>query len=446
MSRRQLDRPGGAAAGAGLTGDDSDCGVLHVDMDAFYASVELIDRPQLRGRPVIVGGGGTRGVVLSATYEARRFGVHSAMPMGRATRMCPQAVIIEPDHRRYTEVSRGVMEIFASVTPLVEPLSLDEAFLDVRGARRRLGPPSRIAELIRARVQAEQRITCSVGVAATKFVAKLASGRAKPDGLLVVGAAETIQFLHPLPLGALWGVGERTEEALRRLGLRTVADLAHTPVETLKRAIGDVAGGHLWELAWGRDPRPVVPTRPDKSIGAEETFAHDVDDPAVVLRELLHLSEKVGARMRAAGLAGRTVSIKVRFADFTTITRARTLREATDVGQEVYATASDLYAALGLDRARLRLVGVRMEGLAPVAQVSRQLALDERDSGWRDAEIAVDRAQARFGRGAVQPATLVGRSGRPGRPAAPTASPTSADARDPGSSTRSSPPGGRSKG
>lgn len=410
MSRRQLDRPGGDAAGRGLSGDDSDCGVLHVDMDAFYASVELIDRPQLRGRPVIVGGGSTRGVVLSATYEARRFGIHSAMPMGRAVRMCPQAVVIPPDHRRYTEVSRGVMEIFSSITPLVEPLSLDEAFLDVRGARRRLGSAAQIAELIRARVEAEQSITCSVGVAATKFVAKLASGRAKPDGMLVVGASETIQFLHPLPIGALWGVGERTEDALRRLGLRTVADLAHTPVETLRRAIGDVAGTHLWELAWGRDPRPVVPTRADKSIGAEETFAHDVDDPSVVLRELLHLSEKVAARLRAAGMAGRTVSLKVRFADFTTITRARTLRDHTDVGQEVYATASELYAALGLDRARVRLVGVRVEGLAPVDAVARQLALDERDTGWREAEIAVDRAQARFGSAAVRPASLVRRA------------------------------------
>ncbi len=348
-------------------------------------------------------------MVLSATYEARRFGIHAAMPMGRATRMCPQAVVLEPDHARYAEVSRGVMEIFASVTPLVEPLSLDEAFLDIRGALRRLGTPTRIAADIRRRVASEQRITCSVGVAATKFVAKLASGCAKPDGLLVVPAAEAIRFLHPLPVGALWGVGERTEDALRRLGLRTVADLAHTPVDTLRRALGDVTGAHLADLAWGRDPRPVVPSRIDKSIGAEETFAHDVDDPHVVLRELLHLSEKVGARLRAAQAVGRTVSLKIRFADFTTITRARTLRDPTDVGQELYATAVDLYSALGLERARLRLVGIRVEGLVPVRSAARQLALDERATGWRDAEVAMDKAAARFGRGVVLPASLVTR-------------------------------------
>jgi DNA polymerase-4 len=404
VSRRQLDRRG--PAGHGLSQDDTGCTVLHVDMDAFFASVELIDRPELHGRPVIVGGGG-RSVVLSATYEARRDGVHSAMPMSRARRLCPSAVIIPPDHRRYTEVSRGVMEIFRSITPFVEPLSLDEAFLDVAGAVRRLGPPGKIAQLIRDRVADEQRITCSVGVAATKFVAKLASGRAKPDGLLVVPRAETVTFLHALPVGALWGVGDRTEEALRRLGLTTVAALAHTPVETLRRALGDAVGSHLSELAWGRDPRPVVAETVEKSIGAEETFATDVDDPEVVHRELLRLSERVAARLRSADLLGRTVVIKIRFADFTTITRSRTLTEHTDVARTIYATACDLYAALGLDRARLRLVGVRVEGLADAAGSYHQLALDERPQGWREAERAVDRASARFGAGAVRPASLV---------------------------------------
>lgn len=404
MSRRQLDRRG--PAGHGLSQDDTGCTVLHVDMDAFFASVELIDRPELHGRPVIVGGGG-RSVVLSATYEARRDGVHSAMPMSRARRLCPSAVIIPPDHRRYTEVSRGVMEIFRSITPFVEPLSLDEAFLDVAGAVRRLGPPGKIAQLIRDRVADEQRITCSVGVAATKFVAKLASGRAKPDGLLVVPRAETVTFLHALPVGALWGVGDRTEEALRRLGLTTVAALAHTPVETLRRALGDAVGSHLSELSWGRDPRPVVAETVEKSIGAEETFATDVDDPEVVHRELLRLSERVAARLRSADLLGRTVVIKIRFADFTTITRSRTLTEHTDVARTIYATACDLYAALGLDRARLRLVGVRVEGLADAAGSYHQLALDERPQGWREAERAVDRASARFGAGAVRPASLV---------------------------------------
>jgi DNA polymerase-4 len=405
VSRRQLDRLGGADDA--LSGDDSGCTVLHVDMDAFFASVELIDRPDLRGRPVIVGGGGSRGVVLSATYEARHFGVHSAMPMGRARRLCPQAVVVEPQHGRYGEVSRGVMEIFRSITPYVEPLSLDEAFLDVAGAVRRLGSPAAIATLIRNRVADEQQITCSVGVSATKFVAKLASGRAKPDGLLVVPRDETVAFLHGLSVGALWGVGERTEEVLVRLGLRTVSDIAHTPVDTLKRALGDAVGTHLHELAWGRDPRKVAPEQVEKSIGAEETFARDVDDPEVVLREILRLSERVAARLRGNDAVGRTVVLKVRFADFTTITRSRTLPEHTDVGRVVYATARDLFLRLGLDRARLRLVGVRMEGLAPASSGHRQLALDERPQGWREAERAVDRASARFGAGVVRPATLV---------------------------------------
>jgi len=416
MSRRQLDRglpgrPGAPRPGDGLSRDDDGCTVLHVDMDAFFASVELIHRPELRRLPVIVGGG-TRGVVLSATYEARRFGVHSAMPIGRARRLCPQAVVIRPDHHRYTDVSHGVMEIFRSITPLVEPLSLDEAFLDVAGAVRRLGPPAVIGQLVRDRVADEQGITCSVGVAATKFVAKLASGRAKPDGLLVVPRAETVTFLHRLPVGALWGVGERTEEVLERLGLRTVSDLAHTPLDTLRRALGE-HGGQLHDLAWGRDPRRVVPQQPEKSIGAEETFPRDVDDPQVVLRELLRLSERVAARMRATGTVGRTVVIKVRFADFTTITRSRTLRQPTDVARDVYATASRSFASLGLDRARLRLVGVRVEGLTDAAASHHQLALDERPQGWREAEQAVDRASARFGAGAVRPAVLVHDPGTP---------------------------------
>jgi DNA polymerase IV len=415
VSRQQLDRSGSsgpAARRAGSTAapaavpDDTGCTVLHVDMDAFFASVELIDAPQLRGLPVIVGGG-SRGVVLSATYEARAFGVHSAMPMSRARRLCPQAVVVAPQQHRYAEVSRGVMELFRSITPQVEPLSVDEAFLDVTGAMRRLGPPSRIAQLIRDRVADEQRITCSVGVAGTKFVAKLASGRAKPDGLLVVPVEQTVAFLHRLPVAALWGVGERTEAALQRLGLRTVADLAHIPVATLERALGRAVGAHLHELAWGRDPRPVHTEHVEKSIGAEETFARDVDDPVVVQREILRLSERVAARLRAAGCVGRTVVLKIRFADFTTITRSRTLREPTDVAWAVHAAARELYAALGLDRARLRLVGVRVEGLADAGAGHHQLALGERDHGWREAERAVDRVSERFGRGAVRPASLV---------------------------------------
>jgi DNA polymerase-4 len=384
-------------------------------MDAFYASVELIDRPELRGRPVIIGGG-SRGVVLSATYEARHFGVHSAMPMTRARRLCPQATVLPPTHGRYATVSAGVMEIFRSVTPLVEPLSLDEAFLDVSGARRLLGSPARIGALIRDRVADEQRITCSVGVASTKFVAKLASTRAKPDGLLVVPAADVVAFLHPLPVAALWGVGEKTEQQLVRLGLHTVGDIANTPRSTLVRALGQASGAHLHALAWGRDERCVVPHEPDKSIGAEETFARDVEDPAVVRRELLRLCERTAGRLREAGLVGRTVSVKIRFADFTTITRSRTLRDPTDVAQEIFATARGLYEALGLDRARLRLVGVRLEGLAEAETAPRQMLLGDRLHGRRAAEQAAGRAAQRFGSGAVRPASLVGDEPQSSRP------------------------------
>jgi nucleotidyltransferase/DNA polymerase involved in DNA repair len=391
---------------AGPPADDTGCPILHVDMDAFYASVELRRRPELRGRPVIVGGG-RRGVVLSATYEARAFGVRSAMPMGRAMRLCPEAVVVPPDMRRYAAVSAGVMAVFRSVTPLVEPLSLDEAFLDVSGARRRLGRPGWIGEWIRARIADEQGITCSVGVAPTKFVAKLASSRCKPDGLLVVPVDGVREFLHGLPVGALWGVGERTAAQLAGLGLRTVGDLAALPLPALARALGDGVAAHLHALANGEDPRPVVPDEPDRSIGAEETFEADVDDHAVIHRELLRLAEKTAARLRASGQAGRTVSLKIRFADFTTVTRARTLPAPTDAGHEVYATARALYDGLELDRPRIRLVGVRVEGIAPAGESARQLELGARERGWRDADRAVDRAADRFGSGAVRPAALV---------------------------------------
>jgi DNA polymerase IV len=386
---------------------DDNCRILHVDMDAFYASVELRTRPDLQGQPVIVGGAGTRGVVLSATYEARELGVRSAMPIMRARRLCPQAVVLSPTFSRYTEASAGIMEIFRSVTPLVEPLSLDEAFLDVRGAFRRLGRPREIAEWIRARVWDEQQLTCTVGVATTKFVAKLASARGKPDGLLVVPAAEVVAFLHPLPVEALWGVGERTAQALHQLGLQTVGDIAQVPPETLQRALGIASGAHLAALAWGRDDRRVIPSEPDKSVGAEETFSRDIDDPAIVLREVLRLADRTAARLREQGYATRTITLKVRFADFTTITRARTLPQVTDSGQEIYEVARDLFLRLGLQRARLRLVGVRAEGLVSSGKVTRQLMMGERESGWREADRAVDQASARFGSGSVRPASLV---------------------------------------
>lgn len=386
------------------------CPILHIDMDAFFASVAIRDRPDLAGAPVIVGGG-HRGVVLSATYPARRFGVHSAMPMTRARRLCPQAVVLSPDYADFDTVSSSVMETFRRVTPVVEALSVDEAFLDVSGSLRRFGTPLAIAEHLRATVYDEQRITCSVGVAGSASVAKLASRRAKPDGVLVVPPGRVTSFLHPLDVGELWGVGEKTRDQLHRLGLVTVGDVAHTPLPTLRRALGQHQGGHVHALAWGEDHRVVTARRgthePDKSMGADETFGRDTDDREVVLREVLRLSAKVGARMRRAGLAGRTMTLKVRFADFTTITRSRTLPEATDVTTEIYATASALFVALGLQRARVRLVGVRVEGLVPRSQVQRQLMLGAREHGWADADRAVDAAVLRFGGLAVHPATLL---------------------------------------
>ncbi len=386
------------------------CPILHVDMDAFYASVATRDRPDLQHVPVIVGGG-SRGVVLSADYLARQYGVRSGMPSTRARRLCPQAVTISPDFELFSSVSAAVMENFRKVTPLVEALSLDEAFLDVRGSTLRLGTPREIAEQLRAVIHDEQGITCSVGVAATVSLAKLASRRAKPDGVVVVPPEAITSFLHPMEVGELWGVGEKTRDLLHRFGLVTVGDVAHTPLRTLQRAVGDHLGSHLHELAWGNDRREIVPRgssdEPDKSMGANETFGRDTDDRDVITRELLRLTAKVTRRMRVAGVAGRTVTITVRFADFTTITRSTTLPEATDVTHEVHRTAVRLYDALGLQRARLRLVGVRVEGLVPRASVHRQLVLGEREHGWPDADRAVDRARFRFGTDAIRPASLI---------------------------------------
>ncbi|HEV8278066.1 MAG TPA: DNA polymerase IV [Streptosporangiaceae bacterium] len=408
-----------------MVGGDTGCNILHADMDAFYASVEIRDRPELAGVPVIVGGG-SRGVVLSASYEARVTGVRSAMPVTRARRLCPQAVFVAPRHRVYAAVSAEVMAVFRSITPEVEPLSLDEAFLDISGSIRRLGRPAEIGELIRASIRDQQAITCSVGVANCKFVAKLASSLCKPDGLLVVPDDQVLDFLHPLPVAALWGVGEQTGQVLAGLGLRTVGDIAHTPLAVLQRELGQAVGSHLSALAWGRDDRPVIPGSTDKSVGAEETFATDVDDPQVIRRELLRLSGRTARSLRASGSVARTVVVKLRLANFTTITRSRTLPEPTDVARKIYVTACDLYAAAGLDsRARLRLVGVRAAGLVPAARSATQLAFGERPVSWRDAERAADRIAGRFGPDMIRPAVLVrhGEEPQPRPPVDPDRSP-----------------------
>ncbi|HEY3715151.1 MAG TPA: DNA polymerase IV [Jatrophihabitantaceae bacterium] len=393
---------------AGQTdGDDTGCTILHVDMDAFYASVEIRRRPELRGKPVIVGGA-TRGVVAAASYEARRFGVRSAMPMGQALRLCRHAVVLPPDRAAYSQASAQVMAILREVTPLVEPLSLDEAFLDVSGAQRLLGRPLAIAQTIRARVAESLGLTCSVGVASTKFVAKLASARCKPDGLLVVPAADTLSFLHPLPVTVLWGVGERTAQPLHRLGVRTVGDLAGIPLDTLRRAVGAAVADHLHALASGRDPREVEEQDVEKSISADHTTAVDLTSENDVDRELLRLCVEVGQRLRERAWVARTIGIKIRFADFRTVTRVRTVADWVDSTAGLHEIALDLYRALQLDRPRIRLVGVKAEQFRDAADTPRQLTLDAVDPAAAAAVDGVaDAAQARYGAAALRPATLI---------------------------------------
>ena len=386
--------------------DDLTAHILHLDMDAFFASVELLDRPDLRGKPVIVGHRGTRSVVTAATYEARRYGVNSAMPMAIALRRCPHAVVLEPHYERYQAASRAVMQILGDATPLVEPLSIDEAFLDVSGATALFGPPFAIGEALRARIVAETGLVASVGAAATKFVAKLASGRAKPDGLLVVPKEQTLGFLRPQGITALWGVGAASAQRLERLGLRTIGDVADAPLEALTRALGPASAGHLHRLANGRDPRTVTPDRAEKSIGHEVTFERDVAEPAAIDREFLRLAERVAYRLRSGGWVARTLSIKLRFGDFETITRSNTLAEPTDVAQRITTESRALYAASPVVGRGLRLIGVRAENLLPTGTIARGLWSD--DESWRDAEETIDALSEKFGRGAVQRASLLG--------------------------------------
>ena len=378
--------------------------ILHVDMDAFYASVAELDHPEYKGKALVVGAG-TRGVVLSANYEARKFGIRAAMPVGRAKRMAPHAIFIAPEHHRYSEISERVMAIFHSYTPLVEPISLDEAFLDVTGSQKLFGTGREIAAKIREQVEKEEGITCSVGLAQSKFIAKLASQHCKPNGMLEIKPDRILEFLHPLPVRAIWGVGPKTAESLERLGLHTVSDIAHTPRATLIRALGDATGASLYELAWGRDYRDVIPDEPEKSIGNEETFSEDLDNPEEILREFLRMTEKATARLRERSLFAKTISIKIKFADFSSLTRSKTVPIAIDNTHDTYEVVKALYLALRNDGARIRLVGVSFSQLQEGAPV--QLELGARERGWREADTAIDRAQARFGRGSVRPGRLI---------------------------------------
>lgn len=394
--------------------------ILHVDMDAFFVSVELLEHPELRGRPVVVGGSGDRGVVAAASYEARAHGVHSAMSSAMARRLCPHAVFLSGRHHHYAEVSREVMAVFAEFTPRVEPLSLDEAFLDVAGAQRSLGPAPTIAPHLRDRVLERTGLTCSVGVAGTKFVAKLASERAKPrpsvdgpvfgPGVVVVEPTETLAFLRPLPVEALWGVGPATLGRLSRLGVLTVGDLADLPVDNLVVALGRSQGRHLHDLANGRDEREVEPDRRIRSIGHEETFAHDHHRRETLVRELVAFSDAVASRLRASGVVGRTVQLKVKFGDFHAITRSHTLEVAVDDAPALLQCARTLLEQVD-PTPGVRLLGLSVSGLAP--RGSRQLRLDEavEGPGWEAASRTVDEIRERFGSGAIGPAAMAGPEG-----------------------------------
>lgn len=395
--------------------DDRLCTILHVDMDAFFASVELRRRPELAGRPMMVAGDSGRGVVLSATYEARSSGVRSAMPTGRAKALCPGIVVIRPDMAAYRQASADVMAVFADVTPLVEPLSVDEAFLDVSGAQRSAGRPGRIATVLRNRLAGELGLTATVGAAATKFVAKLASGLAKPDGLLLVPPPDVIALLHPLPVRALWGVGPKMAKTLESLGLSTVGDIAQTGRASLVRHLGASTGGKLHDLANGLDDRSVTTERTEISIGAETTFASDTAERSFLNRELLGLAERTARRARDARMRGRTVALKVRYEDFSVVNRSVTLSAPTDMSGILHSTAVGLLDKLGCGR-RVRLIGIRLEQLVPTGEVSEQLVLGGGADrpGWLEAEGALDAVAARFGWHAVRRASLFDRPAPPG--------------------------------
>ncbi len=386
--------------------------IIHVDMDAFYASVEQRDDPSLRGRPVIVGGHLRRGVVLAASYEVRRFGVRSAIPMARAVKLAPHAVVVPPRFAAYAEASDQVFALFASVTPLVEPLSLDEAFLDVTGSQSLFGTPWDIATRLRRRIAEEVRLPCSAGIASVKFAAKIASDLAKPNGQREVPADGTKAFLDPLPVSRLWGVGPRTEEAMAALALRTIGDVARADPAWLERRLG-TSGRLFWELAQGIDAREVVPDRDAKSMGAEDTFEEDVEDREVLKVHLHSQALRVARRLRRAGVKTRVVQLKVKFADFESLTRRATLDQATDDGQRLYREALALLHRVPTTRA-VRLTGVSAQDLVAEGGAG-QLALFAPPQPVRTSRLnaALDRIADRFGSRAVTTADLVERGAAP---------------------------------
>ena len=391
--------------------------ILHIDMDAFFASVEQLDDPSLRGKPVLVGGAARRGVVAAASYEARKFGARSAMPMAEALRRCPRAIVVPPRGKRYAEVSSQVFDVFHRFTPLVEGLSIDEAFLDVTASRSLFGDGEAIAKAIREAVHKETGLTCSAGVASTKFVAKIASDQNKPDGLTVVGD-DVAGFLAPLPIERMWGVGPKTAPTLRRLGYATLGDLAKASPATLERVLG-TWGGEIVRLARGEDDREVEPDRDAKSIGAEITYDEDLTDKDAIARTLLAHASRVAERLTAQGLAARGIVVKLKYADFTLLTRRTLLPEPASDTQTLHAAAVALLDRFPLDGVRVRLTGVSAFDLGPAGGTQPTLFPDEAAARRRHVESVLLSAKGRFGGQALTFATLLEEEAPPADAGAP---------------------------
>jgi len=377
--------------------------ILHIDMDAFFAAVEQRDNPTLRGKPVAVGRSAkSRGVIAAASYEARRYGIRSAMPTAEAQQHCPDLILVTPDHAKYRRVSKQIMALLAEYTPLVEQVSIDEAFLDVTGSLRLHGTATRIGQQIRQRISQDFQLTASVGIGPNKFVAKLASEQAKPDGLLVIEPDQVGEFLAPLPVTALWGVGENTADKLHQLGFTTIGQLQQCNVDELVAQFGK-HGRRLAQLARGQDDSPIHVGRDRKSVSHEQTFAEDIKDGQFLRGKLLELSEQVGHRLRSHNLKGRTVTLKLRFSDFRTITRSTTLTESTNADQQIYRSASSLLDAVNLAQRKVRLVGIAVSNLDTGKQPQLLVTANSRKS---EVDKAIDAVRERFGTASIQRARI----------------------------------------
>jgi DNA polymerase-4 len=391
-----------------MTNDVTHKSIIHLDMDAFYPAVEVLDNPGLKGKPVIVGGTKGRGVVSSASYEARKFGVHSAQPIAKAQRLCPHGIFLPGRMSRYVELSGQIFEIFRRFTSLVEPLSIDEAFLDVTGSTRLFGDPAEMATKIKQVVQEETGLTVSAGVAPSKFVAKIASDIDKPDGLTIVPPEKVRKFLDPLPIGKMWGVGKVTQETLAQLNIYTFRDLSRVPVKVLEKKFGKY-GPKMHELSMGIDDRDVVPYQEAKSIGNEETFNEDILDIDLAKKELLALASKVARRLRREGVEGKTITLKVKYNDFVLITRSITLNKFINDGTIIYETTCGLLKKTETGKKPVRLLGISVSQLSTHGG-EEQLSLFhpiELDRKRKDLNITLDSLQDRFGEKIVRPGTLI---------------------------------------